>query len=48
MTSDPFFHFMAGLAGGISLYHSILLIRQRMARRAEWPRRISGLNRDRI
>ena len=46
--NDTFFHFLAGIAGGLSLYHLIITIRCRMARRSRWPRRIAELNRDRI
>jgi hypothetical protein len=46
--TDPIFHFMAGIAAGLSLYHSVALIQQRIARRSLWPRRIAALNRDRI
>lgn len=46
--TDPFIHFLAGIAGGLSLYHSIITIRCRIARRSQWPRRIAALNRDRI
>jgi hypothetical protein len=46
--NDPFFHFLAGIAAGLSLYHLIITIRQRIARRAQWPRRIAALNQDRI
>jgi hypothetical protein len=46
--NDPFFHFLAGIAAGLSLYHLIITVRCRIARRPQWPRRISGLNRDRI
>jgi hypothetical protein len=48
MTSDPFLHFLAGIAGGLSLYHTVISIRHRIARRSQWPRRIAELNRDRI
>jgi hypothetical protein len=46
--NDPFFHFLAGIAAGLSLYHLIITVRCRMARRSQWPRRIAELNRDRI
>ena len=46
--TDPFIQFMAGIAAGLSLYHSIITIRCRIARRSQWPRRIAALNRDRI
>ena len=48
MMSDPIFQFLGGMAAGLSLYHSIILIQQRQARRAQWPRRIAALNRNRI
>jgi hypothetical protein len=46
--NDPFFHFLAGFAGGLSLYHTVISIRHRIARRSQWPRRIAKLNSDRI
>jgi hypothetical protein len=46
--TDPFIHFLAGIAAGLSLYHSIITIQQRIARRSQWPRRIAALNRERI
>jgi hypothetical protein len=46
--NDPFFHSLAGIAAGLSLYHLIITVRCRMARRSQWPRRIAELNRDRI
>ena len=46
--TDPFFNFMAGIAAGLSLYHTVITIRARIARRSIWPRRIAAINRDRI
>lgn len=46
--TDPFLHFLAGIAAGLSLYHTAITIRCRIASRSLWPRRIAAINRDRI